>query len=192
MKKTTSITPMSREDIIKAVESKRKGSFLDITWLFFETSLGAKERKRITVTKTWRLRTGINYNNMKSVKERKAIEDAAAGGELERRKSSYVHNDKEHGFIVTDRLTRTKEFLQVMVANAMQISWKKDETTGKNVRSVKPVGVERSYYADGVPITDPGLLAIVKAVTPTKSKSKDEDETLETFVLSLDKIVSIQ
>lgn len=191
MKVARSLKPMTREEIITAVESHSKGAWLDITWLFFETVLGAKDRKKIAVTKTWRLRTGINYNHMKSVKERKAKEDAAAGGTLVRRLSSYSH-DKDHGFIVTDRLTKTKEFLQVMVANAMELKWETDEKTGKKIRKMHPVGVKRTFYSNGEVITDETLLKTVKAITPIKTKASDEDETFETFVLPIGKIISIQ
>lgn len=190
MERLTLATPLTREEIIEAVEKKRKGVWRDVTWTFFETVLGTK-RSRIVVTKTMRVRLGISYNKMKAVIERKAKEDEDAGGKLARRKSSYTH-DKLHGFIVYDRTTVTKEFLQVFVSNAMRVYYETD-AEGNKVRRFKRCGVTTRYFKDGLEIdpADETLLKTVKAITPSRAKSSDEDEAFDTFVLPLGKILKI-
>ena len=176
---------MSEEQIIMAVNAKKKGVFRKVTWITDEMTIGSK-RDTITITKTMFVRIGIQYNHMKTVIDRKEAEDAAIGAPKERRESSYARMKNEAGefveplFIVRDRTTMTKKFLQVCVSNAMDI------------RTKKPRGVEETFYKNGIeinPAENELLMKIIKATRTVKTKS---DGPIETWVLPFDKILNIQ
>lgn len=177
--------PLTREEIVKAVEARRKGSYRTVTWIHLDTTV---DGHRITVTKTAPVRIGIDYNKMKSVVERrKALEVAGRPASL--RKSAYVH-DRTHGFIVYDRSTRTKEYLQVFGGNAMRFSWTVG-ADGRKVRSAVPAAVTMRCYVDGVGVDPSGLPAAAAAIM-AKTPSSGKDSTRETFVLPFSKVLFIR
>lgn len=176
------VPPMTRDEIIAAADAKRKGTFRKITWITNEFPIGSG-RTLVTVTLTGELRIGINYNHMKSVAARKAAEDEAFGGAKPRRDSSYVH-DETHGYIVYGRKDLTRPFLQVFPSNR------------HDVRTKKKAKTEYGFFINGV-AADPSnaehtrLIAIAKALDTAEREKKPHDGHIDTWVLPLDKILSI-
>ena len=118
---------------------------------------------------------------MKSVIERKKVEDEAIGAPKIRKESSYIRLKDAEGnfvepiFIVRDRKTSLKRFLQVFINNTKDLRPETRKTTER-------------FYKDGIEIQDDD--PIMKEVIATR-KIKPRHGATETWVLSLDKITKI-
>lgn len=174
------VPPMPVDDIIAAVDSKRKGTFRKVTWITNEFVIGSK-RTIVTVTLTGEVQLGVNYNHKKSVIARKAAEDEAFGGPKPRRDSSYVH-DEEHGYIVYGKNDLKRPFLQVFPSNR------------HDVRTKEKAPTQYGFYVNGEvadPVAHARLIVIAKALDKAEREKRTHDEHIDTWVLPLDKILSI-
>lgn len=181
IEKATPLTPLSEARVIWQASQKKPGVWRYVKWLH---ATFAWEGSVITVTKEGWVRLGINYDHIKAVKERKAKEDAEIGAPKVRRASSYVRPVGEDGepldpfFIVRDRTTQEKRYLQVFPAKVFDLRTKK----------LRPILT--MVYKDGDPVdlmANPDLKAEVES---TLKKSKGEASN--TFVIKLNNILEIK
>lgn len=125
------VKTLTEEEIIEAVEKKKKGTYRKISWVTGEFEIGTQT---ITVVKTGFARLGIEYSHMAAVK--------AKEGE-KTRLSSFVHPVDEEGklldppYIVRDRTTERNKYLLCCNANAYDIKTK------------TPRKIEETFYCDG-------------------------------------------
>jgi hypothetical protein len=179
--------PMTMNEVVTAVEGKR-GPIRIISWKHYETKWGVPT-KHIVVTKTMKVLLNRKYSNLAPVKAKREAEEVLMGGPVTH-KTSYVH-DENHWCIVHDKTTERKDFLQVLVSHKLRdLIWAIDLTTGKKFPASVVSKVKTQYWQDGVEITDPATLRVVKSVVPKKAATKDED--FNTFVLPIDKILEVK
>ena len=173
------IKAMAEKDIISAIDSKRIGTFRKLTWINDEF---VDDKSIITVTKTAVVRIGIQYDHMRQVIARKEAEDASFGATKVRRESSYARLLDEKGkfveprYIVRDRKTMSKKYLQVCVSNAIDIKTKTFSSTTTNV------------YKNGKLIEEQKIIDELLSKHP---KKKSSSHNIDTWVLPINKIINI-
>ena len=168
------VKTLTEEEIIEAVEKKKKGTYRKISWVTGEFEIGSQT---ITVIKTGFARLGIEYSHMAAVK--------AKEGE-KTRFSSFVHSVDEEGelldppYIVRDRKTETNKYLLCCNANVY------------NIKTKKPRMIEESFYCDGKLIDLSMREDAKKKLTEewAKHKKKSGGKT-NAWVLPLQKIKKI-
>lgn len=177
-------TPLTEAQIVEAVQQKRPGTWRRVKW---KSQQFVVDGSVITVVKDGWFRIGIKYDNIRSVIERKKSEDGTIGAPRVRRESSYVRVVGEDGvnidpfFIVRDRKTSSKKYLQVFPAKMVDIRTKKKRTIG------------HCFYKDGIlidPVTDAALVAEIE--TKLKAKAKHSDGPIDTFVIKLNQVLKIK
>lgn len=187
--KSAYLNPLSEEEIIRAVQAKKKGVFRKITYLTDIVHIGSKSDE-IAITKTKWVRMNIIYDHIKKVSDRKEAEDKAAGGKKDRRKSSFIHYElkdtegnvveKDPPFIVRDATTQTRKSLQVFPTKVVDIRTKSRRHT------------QLTYYKNGIeldPATNKTLIAVAEAKrhkTPITGAFQDD-----IFALQLIHIIDI-
>ena len=170
---------LTEAQIIDAVTAKRPGTWRYVKWVSEETTFGGRV---ITVVKAGWFAVGIKYDHKKDVIAMKKAEDEALGAPATRRASSYVRpvgtdgNPIDPFFIVRDRSTQTKKYLQVFPAKMWDI----------RTKTVRPM--VRAIYKDGELIQDELLISAIEK----KLKKRGHSGPINTFVVKLNNILEIK
>lgn len=181
--KSVYFTPMTEAEIIKAIESKRKGVFRKITWLTDVVDIS--RTSQVTIERTMFVRFNIAYDHMKSVKERKTAEDAkyAAMGIPKPRKDSVYDRLKgadgkeiEPHFIVRNKSTMSDKFVECLISDV------------KDIRTKTSRGIQERFYQNGIEIDPATSKTLMTLITALRRKPKEHKEVM---VLPLDKIKEI-
>ena len=156
--------------ILNKLAKIRNGAYFKIQYYTdLESHLRAEYKGQYNVTKLTQIsvRKGINYENLKAVKQKRLMEAVQNGGIIEsKRESYYNHLDS----VLIQHKTSGKLYLQLF----------------PNVRG----RAKTQYYLNGKPVSLQELKD-KDIIRPSYWNRKDSDEPVLTFTLGLDKVIEV-